>query len=72
MSGFFETVSNFFNWVSETVTDIKNLMSAVVDVAISSFEYLKLYLSIVPSWLYTLVIVLIIICIIYLIVGRDG
>lgn len=62
---FIQSISNAFNM-------IWGAMASVVNICKSCVSYVTDVLSILPSWLYAILAVLITVCVIYKILGREG
>lgn len=67
-----ETVTDFFQWVIEIFKTIGQMIVTLVGVLSSCLNYVKNILSILPSWMYVILVVLIVVCVVYKVLGREG
>lgn len=72
MSKIIEYIQNFFQFILDLFRSIGNLLSSLVRILGLCVNYLRNVLSILPTWIYVIVAVLIIVCVIYKILGREG
>lgn len=67
-----EYLQDFFSWFIEIVKTIGKVIVRLVSILGKCIEYLKSVLSVVPTWMYVILIVLAIVCILYKVLGREG
>lgn len=72
MSKIIEYIQNFFQFILDFFRSIGNLLSSLVRILGLCVNYLRNVLSILPTWIYVIVAVLIIVCVLYKILGREG
>lgn len=72
MSKIIEYIQNFFQFILDFFRSIGNLLSSLVRILGICVNYLRNVLSILPTWMYVVVAVLIIVCVLYKILGREG
>lgn len=72
MTKIIEYIQNFFQFILDFFRSIGNLLSSLVRILGICVNYLKNVLSILPTWIYVIVAVLIIVCVLYKILGREG
>lgn len=72
MSKIIEYIQNFFQFILDFFRSIGNLLSSLVRILGICVNYLRNVLSILPTWIYVIVAVLIIVCVLYKILGREG
>lgn len=72
MSKIIEYIQNFFQFILDFFRSLGNLLSSLVRILGICVNYLKNVLSILPTWIYAIVAVLIIVCVLYKILGREG
>lgn len=67
-----ESITDFFSWVICIVKAIGQFFVILIDVLGNCVDYLENALSILPGWLYAILIVLIVVCVLYKVLGREG
>lgn len=67
-----EYLQDFFSWFIEIVKTIGKVIVRLVSILGKCLEYLQNLLSILPIWMYVILIVLAIVCILYKVLGREG
>lgn len=67
-----ESITGFFQWVVDIFKTIGSMIVSLVNILGTCLEYLKNVLSILPSWMYLVLVVLIIVCVLYKVLGREG
>lgn len=72
MAKMIEYLQNFFQFILDFFRSIGNLLSSLVRILGICVDYLKNVLSVLPAWMYAIVVVLIVVCVIYKILGREG
>ena len=72
MTKIIEYIQNFFQFILDFFRSIGNLLSSLVRILGLCVNYLRNVLSILPTWMYIVVAVLIIVCVLYKILGREG
>lgn len=72
MTKIIEYIQNFFQFILDFFRSIGNLLSSLVRILGICVNYLRNVLSILPTWIYVIVAVLVIVCVLYKILGREG
>lgn len=72
MTKIIEYIYNFFQFILDFFRSIGNLLSSLVRILGICVNYLRNVLSILPTWMYVIVAVLVIVCVLYKILGREG
>lgn len=72
MASIFEAIQNFFRFFVNGVSNIINVFQRVIDLLGKCLTYITSFLSILPGWVYAVVIVLVVVCLIYKVLGREG
>lgn len=72
MAKMIEYLQNFFQFILDFFRSIGNLLASLVRILGICVDYLKNVLSVLPAWMYAIVVVLIVVCVIYKILGREG
>lgn len=67
-----EYIKDFFTWFIDIVKSIGSMFVSLFQILGVCIDYLKNVLSIVPSWMYVVLVVLVIVCVVYKILGREG
>lgn len=67
-----ENVTDFFQWFIDLFKSIGELFTTLFSILSACIDYIKNVLSILPSWMYAVVIVLVIVCVVYKVMGREG
>lgn len=67
-----EYLQSFFQWFIDIFKIIGDVLASVVRILGICVDYLKNVLSILPGWAYAVVVVLIIVCVLYKVLGREG
>lgn len=72
MTKIIEYLGNFFQWIGNFFTSIFNTISSIIKVLGKCLDYVKDVLNILPGWIYAVIIVLVVVCVLYKILGREG
>ena len=72
MSDILASINNFFNYVKDLISDFGSLLHKLIILLGSALSYLKVFASIFPIWLTIPIFVLIAVCILYKVLGREG
>lgn len=67
-----EYIGDFFQWFIDLFKTLGQIITSVVSILGTCVDYLKNVLSILPGWMYAVVVVLIIVCVLYKVLGREG
>lgn len=67
-----ETITNFFQWVVDIFKTIGSMIVTLVNILGKCLDYLKSILEILPGWMYVILVVLIVVCVVYKVLGREG
>lgn len=67
-----EYIGDFFQWFIDLFKSIGGILTSVVSILGDCVEYLTDILSILPGWMYAILIVLVIVCVLYKVLGREG
>ncbi len=67
-----ETISDFFQWFIDIFHLIGDLFVTLISILGICLDYAKNFLSILPSWMYVILIVLVVVCVLYKVLGREG
>lgn len=72
MEKIIEYLRDFFDSISSGIETITGSVKSMINICKISIDYLMDVLSIFPAWLYAILVVLITVCVIYKILGREG
>lgn len=67
-----EYIGDFFQWFIDLFKTLGQIITSVVSILGTCVDYLKNVLSILPGWMYAVVVVLVIVCVLYKVLGREG
>lgn len=67
-----EYLKDFFSWVIELFKTLGQIIVRLVSILGKCLEYAKNVLSILPTWMYVILIVLVVVCVLYKVLGREG
>lgn len=67
-----ESITSFFSWVIELFKTLGQIIVRFIAVLGQCVGYLQDVLSILPSWIYVILAVLIVVCVLYKVLGREG
>ncbi len=67
-----EYIGDFFQWFIDLFKSIGGVFTSLISVLGDCVDYLKDILSILPGWMYAVLVVLIIVCVLYKVLGREG
>lgn len=65
-------ITDFFGWVIALVKTLGQIIVRFIGVLGQCVGYLKDVLSILPTWIYVILVVLIVVCVLYKVLGREG
>ena len=71
MLGIFQGIIDFFNMIVDTITMIFEFLGFLFGLLIDSFMYITAMCSFIPPFLLVVVLVLVAVCIILKILGRE-
>lgn len=72
MEKIIEYLQTFFESITNGVETVFGAVKSMINICKVSIAYLTDVLSILPGWLYAILAVLIVVCVIYKILGREG
>lgn len=72
MEKIIEYLQTFFDSITTGIETVFNAIKSMIDICKVSVGYVKDVLSILPSWLYAIILVLVTVCVIYKVLGREG
>lgn len=72
MEKIIEYLRSFFDSISSGIETIANSIQSMINICKLCISYVTDVLSILPSWLYAVVIVIVVVCVIYKVLGREG
>lgn len=72
MNKVLEYVGDFFQWFIYLFKTLGGIVTSVVSILGTCVDYIKNVLSILPGWMYAVVVVLVILCVLYKVLGREG
>ena len=67
-----EYIGDFFQWFIDLFKTIGEIGTTLISILGTCVDYLKNVLSILPGWMYAVVVVLVIVCVLYKVLGREG
>ncbi len=67
-----EYIGDFFQWFIDLFKTFGGIITTLISILGSCVDYLKNVLSILPGWMYAVVVVLVIVCVLYKVLGREG
>ncbi len=67
-----DSVQSFFQWFIDLFKTLGQVITTLIDILGIAVEYLQNVLSVLPGWAYAVVVVLIIVCVLYKVLGREG
>lgn len=67
-----EYLHDFFDWIMQMFKTLGQVIVRLVSILGKCLEYLKNVLSVVPTWMYVILVVLAVVCILYKVLGREG
>lgn len=67
-----EYISDFFQWFIDLFKTSGQILTSVVSILGTCVDYLKNVLSILPGWMYAVLVVLVVVCVLYKVLGREG
>lgn len=72
MNAVLQSLYNFFSYIKDLISDIGSLFRKVITLLGSALSYIKIFVSIFPAWLSVSILVLVAVCILYKVLGREG
>lgn len=72
MEKIIEYLQTFFESITNGAETVFGAVKSMINICKVSIAYLTDVLSILPGWLYAILAVLIVVCVIYKILGREG
>ena len=72
MSAIFQAIRNFFHFIASSVSNVVTLLRRLLSLLGNVAGYVTDVLQLFPTWLYVVIIVLIGVCVLYKILGREG
>lgn len=67
-----EYLGDFFQWFIDLFKTIGSFFTSLISILGDCVDYLGDVLSILPSWMYAILIVLVVVCVLYKVLGREG
>lgn len=67
-----EYIKDFFTWVIDLFKTLGQIIVRLVQILGKCLEYVKNVLGILPAWMYVILVILIIVCVLYKVLGREG
>ena len=67
-----QQITDFFGWIISLVKTLGQVIVRFISVLGQCVGYLQDVLSILPSWIYVILVVLIVVCVLYKVLGREG
>lgn len=67
-----EYIQSFFQWFIDLFKTLGQMITTLISILGTCVDYLKDVLGILPSWMYVVLVVLIIVCVVYKVLGREG
>ena len=72
MTQIFEAIRNFFCTIGITIKLVISLLVKVFSLLGSMVTYVGRIFACFPGWIYAVVVILIVVCVIYKVLGREG
>lgn len=72
MTKIIEYIQGFFQWFIDLFKTLGGVVTSLIRILGICVDYLKNILSVLPGWAYAIVVVLIIVCVLYKVLGREG
>lgn len=72
MTQIFEAIRNFFGTIGITIKLVITLLVKVFGLLGSMVTYVGRIFACFPGWIYAVVVILIVVCVIYKVLGREG
>ena len=72
MADLIGNVRDFFQYIHQTINNIFDYFSNLLSLTGYVKGYLSVVLNVLPGWLYAFMSILIAVCILYKILGREG
>ncbi len=67
-----EYIQSFFQWFIDLFKTLGQMITTLISILGTCVDYLKDVLGILPAWMYVVLVVLIIVCVVYKVFGREG
>lgn len=67
-----EYIKDFFTWFIDLFKTLGQIIVRLVKILGKCLEYVKNVLGILPAWMYVILVILIIVCVLYKVLGREG
>lgn len=67
-----EYIKDFFTWFIDLFKTLGQIIVRLVQILGKCLEYVKNVLGILPAWMYVILVILIIVCVLYKVLGREG
>ncbi len=67
-----EYIQSFFQWFIDLFKTLGQMITTLISILGTCVDYLKDVLGILPPWMYVVLVVLIIVCVVYKVLGREG
>lgn len=67
-----EYIQSFFQWFIDLFKTLGSMITTLISILGTCVDYLKDVLGILPGWMYVVLVVLIIVCVVYKVLGREG
>lgn len=67
-----EYIQSFFQWFIDLFKTLGTMITTLISILGTCVDYLKDVLGILPGWMYVVLVVLIIVCVVYKVLGREG
>lgn len=67
-----EYIKDFFTWFIDLFKILGQIIVRLVQILGKCLEYVINVLGILPPWMYVILVILIIVCVLYKVLGREG
>ena len=65
-------IRDFFQFITDKINLILEYLAQLLSVVMSVTGYIKLVFTVLPSYLYVFILILLSVCILYKVLGREG
>lgn len=72
MTKILEYIQGFFQWFIDIFKTFGEVITSLIRILGICVDYLKNILSVLPGWAYAIVVVLVVVCVLYKVLGREG
>ena len=72
MSEILENIYNFFSYIKNLITEIATLFKKAISLLTYIPQYVNAIVRVLPAWAWALIAVLVAVCILYKVLGREG